>query len=166
LADAPAVGTLSWPSSVTIGTNGGALIGRQAQQAGPRRLAPRKRVLRRDVVPARLIRHDRSWRLGLRHDSPLDLVAPATGSTGGIRGSPSVRSVRTAGDQWPGIKFFYLSMNSGLGALPDGIEALKAAPVAERGERISLDMFPNTAARASVVSTKMARPSPIMASSA
>jgi hypothetical protein len=69
-------------------------------------------------------------------------------------------------DQWPGIKFFYLSMNSGLGALPDGVEALKAAPVAARGERISLDMFPNTAARASMVSTKMARPSPIMASSA
>jgi hypothetical protein len=37
------------------------LVGRQAQQARPRRLARGKQVLRRDVVPARHIQHDRPW---------------------------------------------------------------------------------------------------------
>jgi hypothetical protein len=51
---------------------------RQAQQTGARRLAPREQMLRRDVVPARHLRHHRARRIGFRHDPALSLIAPPT----------------------------------------------------------------------------------------
>ena len=54
------------------------LVGRQAQQAAACRLAPSEQMLRRDVVPARHLRHNRARRIGFRHDPALGFIAPAT----------------------------------------------------------------------------------------
>jgi transposase len=73
-ADAAAV-IPSWRSSVTIGTNiGASSAGKLSKPAR----APGEQVLRRDVVPARHLRHDRPGRIGFRRNPSLGLVTPAT----------------------------------------------------------------------------------------
>lgn len=50
--------------------------GRVVGAAGTDRVPQSEQVLRRDVVPARHLGHDRPQRIRLRHDPALELVAP------------------------------------------------------------------------------------------
>ena len=84
------------PVVVTTGTNiGGSAAGR-TRQASPRRFAPPKQMLRRDVVPSRHFRHDYARLIGFRDYLALDLIAPPAPTTNpgaNINAAASLRSV-------------------------------------------------------------------------
>src|SRR5260370_22199669 len=54
----------------------GSFLGRQGQPTSPRSLAPGKQILRRDVVPTRDFRYNRSVRVGFRNDPTLVFRPP------------------------------------------------------------------------------------------
>jgi hypothetical protein len=54
----------------------GSFLGRQGQLTSSRSLAPGKQMLRRDVVPTRDFRYNRSGRVGFRNDPTLVLRPP------------------------------------------------------------------------------------------